>query len=61
MHGVMVLANFTESPQILEGRRLRLMGLRRTVVDQVAGKTITAAHELVMEPYQFVVLARDHG
>lgn len=59
-HGVMVLANFTESEQVLEGRRLRLMGLRRTVVDQVAGRTITAAAELVMEPYQFVVLARDH-
>ncbi len=59
-HGVMELANFTESLQVLEGRRLRLMGLRRTVVDQVAGKTITAAQELVMQPYQFVVLARDH-
>lgn len=58
-HGVLVLANFSESPQPLEGRRLRLLGLRRTVVDQVAGKTITAAQEMMMEPYQFVVLARD--
>lgn len=59
-HGVMVLANFTESEQRLEGRRLRLLGLRRTVVDQVSGQTITASQEMVMNPYQFVVLARTH-
>ncbi|XZE54018.1 amylosucrase [Planctomycetaceae bacterium SH139] len=58
-HGVMILANFTESPQRLEGRRLRLLGLRRTVVDQISGQTITAAQEMLMAPYQFVVLARN--
>jgi amylosucrase/maltose alpha-D-glucosyltransferase/alpha-amylase len=37
-----------------------LLGLRRTVVDQVSGQTITASQEMIMEPYQFVVLARTH-
>ena len=59
-HGVLILANFTETPQPLEGRRLRLLGLRRTVVDQVSGHTLTAAQEIFLEPYQFVILARNH-
>jgi amylosucrase/maltose alpha-D-glucosyltransferase/alpha-amylase len=57
-HTVLVLANFSDLPQSLEARRLRLLGLRKTVVDLVAGKTITAAHELNMEPYAFMVLVR---
>jgi amylosucrase/maltose alpha-D-glucosyltransferase/alpha-amylase len=57
-HGVLVLANFAEHEQRLEGRRLRLLGLRKTVVDMVSGQFITATDELLMEPYQFMVLAR---
>jgi len=57
-HSVLVLANFTEAEQRLEARRLRLMGLRKTVVDLNAGRTITATTELVMEPYQFMILTR---
>ena len=57
-HSVLVLANFTELEQRLEARRLRLMGLRKTVVDLNAGRTITATAELVMEPYQFMILTR---
>jgi amylosucrase/maltose alpha-D-glucosyltransferase/alpha-amylase len=60
-HGVLVLANFSEHPQPMEGRRLRLLGLRKSVVDLVAGRTILAAQELVLEPYAFVVLARPAG
>jgi amylosucrase/maltose alpha-D-glucosyltransferase/alpha-amylase len=56
-HSVLVLANFTEREQRLDARRLRLMGLRKTVVDLNAGRTITATAELVMEPYQFMLLA----
>jgi amylosucrase/maltose alpha-D-glucosyltransferase/alpha-amylase len=55
---VFVLANFTEETQRLEARRLRQMGMRKTMVDLFAGRTITAAHELVLEPYQLVVLSR---
>ncbi|MBI1354595.1 MAG: amylosucrase [Acidobacteria bacterium] len=53
-----VLANFSEKPQTLDARRLRLIGLRKTMVDLVAGRAITATQELAMEPYQLMVLAR---
>jgi len=54
---VLVLANFKDAPQKLEARRLRMLGLRKTVVDQVAGRTIVATHELELGPYQLMVLA----
>jgi amylosucrase len=57
-HVVFVLASFSEKEQRLEARRLRQMGMRKTMVDLVAGRTITATQELVMEPYQFMVLTR---
>ena len=57
-HSVLVLASFTETPQRIEGRRLRLLGLRKSVVDLVAGRTIIATHELELEPYDFMILAR---
>ncbi|MCG6942768.1 MAG: alpha-glucosidase C-terminal domain-containing protein [Thiohalocapsa sp.] len=53
-----VLANFTEEQQPLEARRLRQMGMRKTMVDLYAGRMITATQELLMEPYQLMVLAR---
>ena len=55
---VFVLANFSEKEQRLEARRLRQMGMRKTMVDLYAGQTITATRELTMEPYQLMVLAR---
>ena len=55
---VFVLANFTEEAQRVEARRLRQMGMRKTMVDLVAGRTVTATHELVLEPYQLAVLTR---
>ena len=58
VHSVVVLANFSEREQRVEGRRLRMLGLRKLVVDMVAGKTVTAMQELTMEPYQFMILAR---
>jgi amylosucrase/maltose alpha-D-glucosyltransferase/alpha-amylase len=57
-HSVLVLANFTEREQAIEARRLRGLGLRKTVVDMVAGTVITATQELLLEPYQFMVLSR---
>jgi amylosucrase/maltose alpha-D-glucosyltransferase/alpha-amylase len=60
-HSVLVLANFSESPQPIEGRHLRLLGLRKSVVDLVAGRTIIAAHTLEMEPYDFMMLSRPAG
>jgi amylosucrase/maltose alpha-D-glucosyltransferase/alpha-amylase len=60
-NSVLVLANFSEKPQPIEGRRLRLLGLRKSVVDLVAGRTIIAAQTLEMEPYDFMILARPAG
>jgi len=57
-HSVLVLANFSGSSQDLEGRRLRLLGLRKSIVDLVAGRTIVATHALTLDPYDFMVLAR---
>jgi amylosucrase/maltose alpha-D-glucosyltransferase/alpha-amylase len=57
-YSVLVLGNFSEKEQRLEARRLRHMGMRKMMVDIYAGKTITATQELVMEPYQFMVLTR---
>ena len=51
-HVVFVLANFSEQEQWLEARRLRQMGMRKTIVDLYAGRIITAAQELPLEPYQ---------
>ena len=56
-YSVFVLASFSESSELIEARRLRWLGLGKTVVDLVAGRTVTATHELYMEPYQFMVLA----
>ncbi len=53
---VMVLANFSEHEQTLAASHLRLLGLRKTFTDIVAGRTITATQKLVLEPYQFMVL-----
>jgi amylosucrase/maltose alpha-D-glucosyltransferase/alpha-amylase len=57
-HTVLVLANFSEHEQCLEARRLRQMGMRKTMMDLLAGRTIIATRELVMEPYQLMVLSR---
>ncbi len=53
---LLVLANFSECTQTLAATRLRLLGLRKTFTDILAGSTITATRELVLEPYQFMIL-----
>jgi amylosucrase/maltose alpha-D-glucosyltransferase/alpha-amylase len=58
-HGVaFVVANFSEHTQRLEARRLRQMGMRKTMIDLVAGRPIIATQELVLVPYQFAVLTQ---
>jgi amylosucrase/maltose alpha-D-glucosyltransferase/alpha-amylase len=57
-HSVLVLANFTERRQAVEARRLRQLGMRKTMVDLYAGRSITATQELILEPYDFMVLSR---
>jgi amylosucrase/maltose alpha-D-glucosyltransferase/alpha-amylase len=53
-----VLANFSEHEQSVDGRRLRQLGLRRSMIDLVSGRTIIAGLELRLDPYQFTVLSR---
>jgi amylosucrase len=55
---VFVLANFTEREQRLEARRLRQLGFRGTAVDLHAGQAVTATRELVLAPYQLMMLSR---
>jgi len=57
-HITFVLANFSEHVQHLEARRLRQMGMRKTMVDLYAGRVITATQELEIAPYQLMVLSR---
>ena len=45
-HSVLILGNFTEKTQTLEARRLRHMGMRKSMVDLYAGRTVTATREL---------------
>lgn len=53
---MLVLANFTEREQIISARRLRTLGLRKTVTDILAGKIIVATEEMRLAPYQLAVL-----
>ncbi len=57
-YSVFILANFSEKDQPLEARRLRMMGIRKTMIDLYAGRTVTATRELTLEPYQLMVLAK---
>lgn len=55
---VFILANFSEQVQVLEARRLRQMGMRKTMIDLFTGRPLTATQELAMDPYQFMILSR---
>jgi amylosucrase/maltose alpha-D-glucosyltransferase/alpha-amylase len=57
-YSTLVLANFSEQTQPVEARRLRQMGMRKTMIDLNMGRTVTAMQELEMGPYQFMALAR---
>lgn len=57
-YSVLCLANVSEEPQKLEGRHLRMLGLRKNVIDLVSGRSVMAVQELQLEPYQFAVLSR---
>jgi amylosucrase/maltose alpha-D-glucosyltransferase/alpha-amylase len=60
-HGALVIASFSDSPQRIEGRRLRMLGLRRTMVDLVRGQTIVAGKEIELDPHALLILARTPG
>ena len=56
---VLILANFTESEQHISGKHLRHFGWDKTSADLLGGKTITATQQLIMEPYQLMILGED--
>ncbi len=53
---VLVLANFSETEQTISARRLRALGLRKTVTDILAGHIIVATEQMTLAPYQLAVL-----
>jgi amylosucrase/maltose alpha-D-glucosyltransferase/alpha-amylase len=53
---VFILANFCDKNQSIAGNRLRQLGLSKTVTDVVSGKTVIAAQNLEIDPYQFIML-----
>lgn len=57
-HRVIVLANFSEEPQEIEGNKLRTAGLGRFFQDMIKEKTYPAADPVRLEPYQIVWLKR---
>ena len=53
---LLVLGNFSDLPQNVAGNKLRHLGLSKSVTDIVSGRSIIAAQNLDLEPYQFMVL-----
>ncbi|MEQ8847624.1 alpha-amylase family protein [Botrimarina sp.] len=56
-HSALVIGNFSEHPQSVEAKRLRSLGLRKTLVDMFAGDVIMANRQLDLAPYQLMILA----
>lgn len=55
-YSLFVLGNFSEHQQKIAGNKLRLLGLSKSVTDIVTGRSIIAAQNLELDPYQFMVL-----
>ncbi|MEM6910026.1 MAG: alpha-amylase family protein [Verrucomicrobiota bacterium] len=58
---VLCLGNFSDRTQSIAATRLRQLGLRKALVDIVAGKHILASKRLELEPLQFMVLLTQGG
>ena len=55
---VIVLANFSETPQSINGNKLRTAGLGRFFEDAITRTTFATSETLVLEPYQLLWLQR---
>ena len=53
---VLVIANFSERDQAIEGNELRLHGLAYHFTDLISGAHVSAAETLLLQPYQIVWL-----
>jgi amylosucrase len=54
-----VLSNFSEHPQTVDVRHLRIEGLAHFLKDRLTGKTISTHDELTLEPYELLWLEED--
>jgi len=55
---LIVLANFSEEPQEIEGNKLRTAGLGRFFQNVIDDKTYATSERLILEPYQILWLNR---
>lgn len=55
---MIVLANFSEHPQVIEGNKLRMVGLGRFFTDVISDQTVASSHDIGLEPYQVMWLDR---
>ena len=51
-----VLANFSEDEQVVEGNRVRALGLGRYFKDIISGLAIETSKPITLEPYQILWL-----
>lgn len=58
-HRVIVLANFSEQRQSVEGNKLRTAGLGRFFKDMIQNKTYVTSEPVRLEPYQILWLKRE--
>ncbi|MEM7699384.1 MAG: alpha-amylase family glycosyl hydrolase [Verrucomicrobiota bacterium] len=58
---VLCLANFSDRPQSVSAPQLRRLGMKKVLLDIIAGQTVIAAKALDLEPLQFMVLLRQAG
>ena len=57
-HRLIVAANFSEVPQAISGNTLRTAGLGRFFQDAITAETYPTSEDLLLEPYQYLWLAR---
>jgi len=57
-HRLIVLANFSEETQAIDGNKLRTAGLGRFFQDMIEKQTFATSEELSLEPYQILWLNR---
>jgi amylosucrase len=53
---MMAIANFTEDPQVVDAKELRLQGLLGSLRDLVTEREISMENDFELAPYQFVWL-----
>lgn len=58
---ILCLANFSDQAQSIPAPHLRKLGLKKALVDIVAGQAVMTAKRFEMEPLQFAVLLRQGG